>query len=63
MAKEFSYKKTTLTKLQAIGFLDTDKLTIEVEGETRDLADLLKDFNGTNVTFAVSVKEEKENEE
>lgn len=60
MAKEFKYTKTTVTKLQAIGVLDTDKLTIDVEGETKNLADLLKDFNGTAVTLAVQVKEEEE---
>ena len=60
MAKEFSYKKTTTTKLQAIGVLDTDKGTIDVEGETKGLLELLKDFNGAVVTLAVQVKEEEE---
>jgi hypothetical protein len=63
MAKEFSYKKTTTTKLQAIGVIDTDKLTIDVEGDTKSIADLLKDFNGATVTLAVQVKEEEEIEE
>lgn len=63
MAKEFTYKKTTTTKLQAIGLMDTDKLTIEVEGETKSLAELLKDFNGTTVTLSVQVKEEEDIEE
>lgn len=59
-SKEFKYTKTTVTKLQAIGEIDTDKLTIEVEGETKELAELLKDFNGTTVTLSVQVKEEQE---
>ena len=60
MAKEFSYKKTTVTKLQAIGLLDTDNGTIDVKGETKQLLDLLKDFNGTTITLTVQVKEEEE---
>lgn len=63
MAKEFSYKKVTTTKLQAIGMFDADNLTIDVEGETKTLKDLLKDFNGTTVTLAVQVKQEEEIEE
>lgn len=63
MAKKFSYKKTITTKLQAIGLIDTDKLTIEAEGETKSLAELLKDFNGTTVTLSIQVKEEEDIEE
>lgn len=57
--KNLSYKRITTTKLQANGFLDTDNKTIEIDGVEKNLSELLKDFNGTEITIAVSVKEEK----
>lgn len=63
MAKEFSYKRTTTPKLQAVGMLDTDTLRIDVEGRERQLDELLQDFNGATVTLTVQVKEEEEIEE
>ena len=59
MAKNLTYKRITTTKLQANGFLDTDNKTIEIDGVEKDLSELLKDFNGAEITIAVSVKEEE----
>lgn len=59
MAKNLTYKRITTTKLQANGFLDTDNNTIEIDGVEKKLSELLKDFNGTEINFAVSVKEEE----
>jgi hypothetical protein len=60
MSKEFKYTRTTVTKLSAVGLIDTDNGTIEVEGETKNLLELLKDFNGANISLAVQVREEIE---
>jgi hypothetical protein len=60
MAKELKYTKTTVTKLQAIGELNIEDMTIEVEGEVKKLPELLKDFNTTTVNLTVQVKEEEE---
>lgn len=54
-----SYKRITTTKLQANGFLDTDNKTIEIDGVEKDLYELLKDFNGVEISLAVTIKEEE----
>ena len=59
MAKNLTYKRTTTTKLQGNGFLDTDNNTIEIDGVEKNLSELLKDFNGVEISFTVSVKEEE----
>ena len=60
MAKNnLSYKRIITTKLQGNGFLDTDNNTIEIDGVEKNLSELLKDFNGAEITIAVSVKEEE----
>jgi len=61
--KEFSYKKVTTTKLQAIGEFNSTEGTIEVEGVTKKLTDLFKDFNGEIVTLAIQIKSEEDVEE
>lgn len=57
--KNLSYKRITTTKLQANGFLDTDNKTIEIDGVEKDLYKLLEDFNGVEISLAVTVKEEE----
>ena len=61
--KEFTYKKVTTTKLQAIGEYNSVDGTIEVEGVIKKLSELLKDFNGEIVTLAVQIKAEEDIEE
>lgn len=63
MAKTFEYKRTTVSKLKAIGVIDTDKMTIDIDGEEKSIKDLLADFNGTDITLAVQVKSEEDLED
>lgn len=59
----FAYKKTTTTVLKVAGIMDTDKMTIDVDGEEKKLSTLLSDFNGGGVEINVKVKEEDELDE
>lgn len=59
----FAYKKTTTTVLKVAGIIDTDKMTIDVDGEEKKLSTLLSDFNGGGVEINVKVKEEDELDE
>ena len=45
----FSYKKTTTTAMKVAGIIDTDNMTIDVDGEVKKLATLFADFNGGGV--------------
>lgn len=63
MAKTFEYKRTTVSKLKAIGTLDVSKMTIDIDGEEKSIKDLLADFNGTDITLAVQVKSEEDLED
>lgn len=60
MAKEYEYKRVTTTKIKAVGTIDTDAGTIDVEGETKKITELLSDFNGGAVTLTCQVKEEED---
>ena len=59
----FSYKKTTTTAMKVAGIIDTDRMTIDVDGEEKKLSTLLADFNGGSVEINVKVKEEDELDE
>ena len=59
----FSYKKTETTVLKVTGYLNPDTMTIEVNGEQKELRTLLKDFTGACVELNVKVKEEEELDE
>lgn len=61
--KSFSYKETKNTTLKVTGVIDTDMLTIDVDGYSKKLATLLSDFNGAVVELVVKVKEENELDE
>lgn len=56
----FSYKKTTTTAMKVAGIIDTDNMTIDVDGEEKKLSTLLSDFNGTGIEINVKVKDEEE---
>ena len=49
----FSYKKTTTTAMKVAGIIDTDNMTIDVDGEVKKLATLFADFNGGGVELNV----------
>lgn len=58
----FSYKKTT-TAMKVAGIIDTENMTIDVDGEVKKLATLFADFNGGGVELNVKIKEEDELDE
>ena len=59
----FVYKRTTQTAMKIAGVVDTDKMTIDIDGEEKRLATLLSDFNGSCVEINVKVKDEEELDE
>lgn len=59
----FSYKKTTTTAMKVAEIIDTDNMTIDVDGEVKKLATLFADFNGGGVELNVKIKEEDELDE
>lgn len=59
----FSYKKTIMTTLKAVGILDTDRMIIDVDGDEKKLSTLLSDFNGGCIEINIKTKSEDELEE
>lgn len=59
----FVYKKTTQTSMKIAGIIDTDTMTIDVDGDVKQLNTLLSDFNGGCVEINVKVKDEEELDE
>ena len=59
----FVFKKTETTNMKIAGFIDTDKMTIEVDGEEKNLATLLSVFNGGYIEINVKIKSEEELDE
>ena len=59
----FAYKKITTTSMKIAGIIDTDNMTVEVDGEEKKLSTLLSVFNGGGVEINVKVKEENELDE
>ena len=59
----FSYKKTITTAMKVAGIIDTDNMTIDIDGEEKKLSTLLSDFNGTGIEINVKVKDEEEIDE
>jgi len=56
----FVYKKTETTAMKIAGVIDTDNMTIDVDGFEKSLATLLSDFNGGCVEINVKTKNEEE---
>ena len=59
----FVYKKTETTSMKGIGVLDTDKMTIDVDGDKKSLSTLLSDFNGGCMEINIKTKNEEELDE
>lgn len=59
----FVFKETKQTSMKIAGILDSDNLTVEVDGEEKKLTTLLSVFNGGGVEINVKVKEENELDE
>jgi hypothetical protein len=49
----FVYKKTTQTSMKIAGIIDTDTMTVDVDGDVKQLNTLLSDFNGGCVEINV----------
>lgn len=63
MAKSFSYKLTTTKTMKVAGIIDTDAMTMDVDGEEKDLSKLLSEYNGAIVELNVKTKEEQDLDE
>lgn len=59
----FVYKKTVTTSMKVAGILDTDNMTVDVDGEEKKLSTLLSDFNGAPMEINIKLKEEEELDE
>lgn len=59
----FAYKKTTTTAMKVAGILDTDNMTVDVDGEEKKLSTLLSDFNGGSIEINIKVKDEEDLDE
>ena len=59
----FVYKKITTTAMKVAGIINTDNMTIDVDGDEKKLSTLLADFNGGGVEINVKIKEENELDE
>ena len=59
----FTYKRTTTTSMKVAGIIDTDNMTVDVDGEVKKLSTLLSDFNGAGIEINVKVKDEEEIDE
>ena len=59
----FVYKRLTQTSMKIAGIIDTDNMTVDVDGEDKKLSTLLSDFNGAGVEINIKVKDEEELDE
>ena len=59
----FVFKKTETTNMKIAGIIDTDKMTVDVDGEEKSLTTLLSVFNGVGVEIKVATKNEEELDE
>lgn len=59
----FAYKKTVTTAMKVAGILDSDNLTVDVDGEEKKLSTLLSGFNGAPIEINIKVKDEEELDE
>lgn len=59
----FVFKETKQKSMKIAGILDSDNLTIAVDGEEKKLATLLSVFNGTGIEINIKIKEENELDE
>lgn len=59
----FTYKRTTTTSMKVAGIIDTDNMTVDVDGEVKKLSTLLSDFNGGAIEINIKVKDEEDLDE
>lgn len=63
MANNFVYKKTETTNMKIAGIIDTDNMTVDIDGDEKKLSTLLSDFNGGCIEINIKVKSEEELDE
>ena len=63
MANAFSFKEVTTKTMKITGMVDTDNMTIDVDGEEKKLSTLLSVFNGANIELVAKIKAEEELDE
>lgn len=56
----FTYKKTIQTAMKVAGIIDTDEMTVDIDGVEKKLSTLLSDFNGGCVEIHIKTKDEEE---
>lgn len=54
----YVYKESKVTTKKLVGLYDAEKHTIDVDGESKDIVEELKDFEGAAIEVVVKVKEE-----
>lgn len=59
----FSYKKSENTVLKAIGVLDINTMSINIDGDIKDIRTLLRDFQEKTIEMNVKVKNEEDLDE
>ena len=59
----FVYKLTTTKTMKAVGILDLDTMTIDIDGESKKLKTLLSEYDGLGVELNLKVKNEEELDE
>ena len=59
----FAYKKTVTTAMKVAGILDSDNLTVDVDGDEKKLSTLLSGFNGATIEINIKVKDEEDLDE
>lgn len=63
MANTFSFKEIITKSMKIVGALDVSRMTIDVDGEEKNLATLLSPFEGCCVDIKVVLKDEEELDE
>lgn len=63
MANAFSFKEVTTKTMKITGMLDSDRMTVDVDGEEKSLATLLSVFNGVDIELVAKIKSESELDE
>lgn len=56
----FVFKETKQTTMKIVGILNSNDLTINVDGEEKKLSTLLSVFNDSDVGINIKIKEENE---
>ena len=56
----FVHKRTTTETMKIVGILDTDLMTIDVDGEPKKLSTLLSVFDGFGVEVNIKIKDEED---